>query len=113
MARRSKKTKVPVQQRPVPISVASYLTGVETHTIRYWEREFSEFLQPVRTAGGQRRYRPEDIEVLKEIKRLLKDEMYTIAGAKRKLQERFGAPPKAETNNGKHDSPKRARAAKR
>lgn len=113
MARRSKKTKVPVQQRPVSISVASYLTGVETHTIRYWEREFAEFLQPVRTAGGQRRYRPEDIEVLKEIKRLLKDEMYTIAGAKRKLQERFGAPPKAETINGKHDSPKRASAAKR
>ena len=101
MARRSKKTKVPVQQRPVPISVASYLTGVETHTIRYWEREFSEFLQPVRTAGGQRR------------KRLLKDEMYTIAGAKRKLQERFGTPQKAETNNGHHDTPKRARAAKR
>lgn len=87
------------------ISTASVLVGVETHTIRYWEREFEEFLNPVRTQGGQRRYRPKDIEVLKEIKRLLKEELYTIAGAKRKLAERFEAqtpePPSAG-NNGTH-----------
>ena len=86
---RKRKPKPPVHERPVSISTASVLVGVETHTIRYWEREFAEFLHPVRTQGGQRRYRLEDIEVLKEIKRLLKEELYTIAGAKRKLKERF------------------------
>ncbi|MCS7272861.1 MAG: MerR family transcriptional regulator [Fimbriimonadales bacterium] len=84
-----RKPKTPIQERPVPISTASFLVGVEPHTIRYWEREFSEFLHPVRTAGGQRRYRREDIEVLQEIKRLLKEELYTIAGAKRVLRQKF------------------------
>lgn len=70
----------------VSISTASTITGVEVHTLRYWESEFAEFLQPVRTGGGQRRYRPQDIQVLFTIKRLLRDEMYSIAGARRHLQ---------------------------
>lgn len=112
---RKRKPKPPVEQRPVSISTASVLVGVETHTIRYWEREFAEFLHPVRTAGGQRRYRPEDIEVLKEIKRLLKEELYTIAGAKRKLAQRFEAQSSAsETpsagNNGTHATKRGKRA---
>jgi DNA-binding transcriptional MerR regulator len=110
---RKRKPKPPVEQRPVSISTASVLVGVETHTIRYWEREFAEFLNPVRTAGGQRRYRPEDIEVLKEIKRLLKEELYTIAGAKRKLAERFEAQspePPSGGNNGAHAAKRRKRA---
>jgi DNA-binding transcriptional MerR regulator len=103
MPRRSKKQKLPIEQRPVSIGMASYLTGVESHTLRYWEREFAEFLQPVRSGGGQRRYRPEDIEVIREIKRLLRDEMYTIAGAKRKLRERFGTPSStSQDTNGTH-----------
>jgi DNA-binding transcriptional MerR regulator len=110
---RKRKPKPPVEERPVSISTASALVKVETHTIRYWEREFAEFLNPVRTAGGQRRYRPEDIEVLKEIKRLLKEELYTIAGAKRKLAERFKAqtpePPSAG-NNGTHTTKRGKRA---
>ncbi|KAA0225229.1 MAG: HTH-type transcriptional repressor CarH [Fimbriimonadales bacterium] len=68
------------------ISAASAITGVEIHTLRYWETEFSEFLSPVRTRGGQRRYRPEDIQTIFTIKRLLRDEMYSIAGARRFLQ---------------------------
>jgi DNA-binding transcriptional MerR regulator len=69
----------------VSISVASMITGVEVHTLRYWEREFEEVLQPVRTSGGQRRYRPEDIQTVFTIKRLLRDDMFSIAGAKRHL----------------------------
>ncbi len=103
MPRRSKTEKVPVEERPVSISTASYLVGVETHTIRYWEREFAEFLNPVRTTGGQRRYHRDDIEVLKEIKRLLKDELYTIAGAKRILTQKFGVRnTDTQGKNGKH-----------
>lgn len=69
----------------VAISTASQITGVEVHTLRYWEREFEDFLQPVRTAGGQRRYRSDDIQTLFLIKRLLRDEMFSIAGARKHL----------------------------
>lgn len=73
----------------VSISVASRITGVEIHTLRYWEREFIEFLDPGRTLGGQRRYRPEDIQTVFLIKRLLRDEMFSIAGARKHLQRSF------------------------
>jgi DNA-binding transcriptional MerR regulator len=69
----------------VSISVASRITGVEVHTLRYWEKEFSPFLEPIRTDGGQRRYRPEDIQTVFLIKRLLRDDMFSIAGARRHL----------------------------
>jgi DNA-binding transcriptional MerR regulator len=72
----------------VSIGTASQLTAVEVHTLRYWEREFDEYLNPLRTSGGQRRYRPEDIQTLFVIKRLLRDEMFSIAGARRHLQQR-------------------------
>jgi DNA-binding transcriptional MerR regulator len=80
------KRRVKDTQKAVPISAASLITGVEVHTLRYWEREFAEFLNPNRTDGGQRRYTPYDIQKLFTIKRLLRDEMFSIAGAKRHLQ---------------------------
>lgn len=70
----------------VSISAASAITGVEIHTLRYWETEFKEFLSPARSPGGQRRFRPEDIQTVFAIKRLLRDEMYSIPGARRHLQ---------------------------
>jgi DNA-binding transcriptional MerR regulator len=73
--------------KAVGISVASEITGIEIHTLRYWENEFSEFLQPIRTEGGQRRYRPEDIRCVFAIKRLLRDEMFSIPGARRHLSK--------------------------
>ena len=69
----------------VSISVASKITAIEIHTLRYWEREFEAFLEPVRTEGGQRRYRPEDIQTVFTIKRLVRDEMFSIAGARKYL----------------------------
>jgi DNA-binding transcriptional MerR regulator len=71
--------------KAVNISMAGEITGVEVYTLRYWEREFVDFLQPIRTKGGQRRYRPEDIQTVLVIKRLLRDEMFSIAGARRYL----------------------------
>lgn len=73
----------------VSISVASEITGVEIHTLRYWEKEFEMFLSPLRTDGGQRRYRPEDIQTVFTVKRLLRDEMFSIAGARRHLARAF------------------------
>lgn len=75
-------------EQSVTISVASRITGIEVHTLRYWEREFEEFLNPIRTDGGQRRYRPEDIQTVFVLKKLLRDEMYSIAGARKYLMSR-------------------------
>lgn len=77
--------KRPRSEKAVSISVAAQITGVEIHTLRYWEKEFAEFLGPRRTEGGQRRYRPDDIHTVFAIKRLLRDEMFSIAGARRHL----------------------------
>jgi DNA-binding transcriptional MerR regulator len=83
----TKKTKRAEQS--VGISIASSITGVEVHTLRYWEREFPEFLCPERTSGGQRRYRPVDIQTLFILKRLLREEMFSIAGARKSLLDHF------------------------
>ena len=83
MASERKNTK---PETAVCISMASRITAVEVHTLRYWEREFAMFLSPERTEGRQRRYRPEDIQTVFIIKRLLRDEMFSIAGARRHLQ---------------------------
>ncbi len=74
-------------EQAVGISGASAITGVEVHTLRYWEREFAEFLRPARTEGGQRRYRPQDIQTVFVLKRLLRDEMFSLAGARKALLE--------------------------
>ncbi len=67
------------------IKEASELTGVKEHTLRFWERKFNSHLSPTRTAGGQRRYSRSEIEKVFRIKQLVKQEMYSIAGALRVL----------------------------
>jgi DNA-binding transcriptional MerR regulator len=61
------------------------LVGVQAHVLRYWETEFS-MLSPQKNRSGQRSYRRRDVEIALRIKQLLYDEMFTIAGAKKKLQ---------------------------
>lgn len=73
------------------IGTVSQLTGLEIHTLRYWEQEFAMFLQPGRTKGGQRRYSPQDIAVVLDIKRLLKEDRYSIEGARRVLEAKAAA----------------------
>ena len=60
------------------------ILGVEAHVLRYWETEFPN-LAPPKNKSGQRTYRPKDIELLLEIRRLLYDEGFTIAGARKRL----------------------------
>jgi DNA-binding transcriptional MerR regulator len=71
------------------IGEVSRLTGTKSFVLRYWETEFPT-LQPVKTANGHRLYRREDIETVFEIKRLLYEQGFTIAGARRYLTERNG-----------------------
>ncbi len=60
------------------------IVGVEAHVLRYWESEFPS-LSPPKNKAGQRTYRPKDIEQLLEIRKLLYDEGFTIAGARKRL----------------------------
>ena len=68
------------------IGEVSRLTETKAFVLRYWETEFP-MLQPVKTANGHRLYRREDVETVLRIKRLLYDEGFTIAGARRHLRE--------------------------
>ena len=70
---------------PLSISQVEMITGVPKTTLRYWERVFQEYLDPNRTGGNQRSYTMEDVQRILTIKRLLKIEMYTVSGAKRRL----------------------------
>lgn len=71
------------------------LVGVQAHVLRYWESEFP-MLSPQKNKSGQRSYRRRDVEIALRIKQLLYKEMFTIAGAIKKLQAeaREGNKPK-------------------
>lgn len=68
------------------IGEVSRLTATKPFVLRYWETEFPA-LQPVKSPSGHRLYRREDIETVFEIKRLLYDEGFTIAGARKYLSD--------------------------
>ncbi len=68
------------------IGEASRVTSTKPFVLRYWETEFP-MLQPVKSPKGHRLYRREDIETVFTIKRLLYDEGFTIAGARRHLRD--------------------------
>ena len=69
------------------IGEVSRLTATKAFVLRYWETEFP-MLQPVKSPSGHRLYRREDIETVFEIKRLLYEEGFTIAGARKHFEER-------------------------
>ena len=68
------------------ISQVNALTGVPKSTIRFWEKEFKEFLAPLRTAGNQRRFDRQSVETIERISQMVNIEGYTLDGARRKLQ---------------------------
>jgi DNA-binding transcriptional MerR regulator len=72
------------------IGEVSRLTALKPFVLRYWETEFP-MLEPVKSPSGHRLYRQEDVEMVLRIKRLLYDEGFTIAGARRHLREQSGA----------------------
>jgi DNA-binding transcriptional MerR regulator len=69
------------------IGDVSSISGVPPYVLRYWESEFPA-LQPRKSGGGQRLYRKRDVMFVLEIKKLLYQERYTVAGARRRLAER-------------------------
>jgi len=70
------------------IGEVSRLTATKAFVLRYWESEFPT-LEPVKSPSGHRLYRREDIETVFEIKRLLYEEGFTIAGARKHLEDQL------------------------
>ena len=68
------------------ISEAAAEADLPAHVLRFWESKFSQ-LKPLKRNGGRRLYRPQDIDLLKGLRRLLYEEGYTIKGAQKYLRE--------------------------
>jgi len=67
------------------IREVSDLTGVESHVLRFWEKEFS-LLRPRRGRSGNRTYKERDIKIVFAIRELLYNQKYTIQGAAERLK---------------------------
>lgn len=97
------------------ISELSDALEVETSVLRFWEKEFPQ-IRPMKVGQRKRLYRRKDLETFQEIKRLLYEERFTIAGARKRL-----AKSEAEARQGRlfddlparpeADAPRRAEPA--
>jgi len=67
------------------ISEVSKMTGLEPHVLRYWETEFSA-LQPRKNRAGNRTYTEKEVALIERIRHLLRDERYTLEGARKALE---------------------------
>jgi DNA-binding transcriptional MerR regulator len=67
------------------ISEVSKITELEQYVLRYWETEFEQ-LKPAKNLAGNRIYTNKDIKLILQIKKLLREEKYTIDGAKKLLK---------------------------
>jgi DNA-binding transcriptional MerR regulator len=80
------------------IGEVSELAKLPTYVLRFWETEFSQ-LKPTKSSTGQRMYRRKDVEYVMQIRKLLYEDGFTIAGAREKLREevRSNRPPMPPT----------------
>ena len=92
--RRRKRSADPLPVHPVvvpdklvfSIGEVAELTGVPPYVLRYWESQF-RIVAPEKNAAGQRIYRRREVEMILQIRRLLYEDGYTIAGARKRLRE--------------------------
>ena len=81
--------KTPMEKSPDAfrtISEAADELKLPQHVLRFWETRFRD-IKPLKRGGGRRYYRPEDVDLLRAIQRLLYGEGYTIKGVQRLLKE--------------------------
>ena len=76
-----------IKKKYYSIGEVSGQLSLNASLIRYWESEF-EVLSPKKNKKGLRKYTEKDIEILKKIQSLLKDDGYTIEGAKKHLKSK-------------------------
>jgi len=67
------------------IGEVSRITGLKPHVLRYWESEF-RVIKPHKGGSLQRLYRRKDLDLILKIKKLLHEDGFTIAGAKKKIR---------------------------
>lgn len=100
--RKSKaETELPVipDKRYFTISEVSFLCAVKAYVLRYWEQEFSQ-LKPVKRRGNRRYYQQQDVLLVRQIRKLLYDDGFTIEGARAQLS----AAPETVSNSVKVDA---------
>jgi DNA-binding transcriptional MerR regulator len=68
------------------ISEVAEELNLPQHVLRFWETRFAQ-IRPLKRGGGRRYYRPDDVELLRAIQRLLYGEGYTIKGVQKLLKE--------------------------
>ena len=68
------------------IGEVSRITGLKPHVLRYWESEF-RVIKPYKAGSLQRLYRKKDLDLILKIKKLLYEDGFTIAGAKKKIRD--------------------------
>jgi len=79
------------------IGEVSRITGVKPYVLRYWVSEF-RWMAPQKSRSKQRLYRRRDIDMILLIKKMLYEQRFTIAGARKKFRE-FGADRALESGN--------------
>jgi DNA-binding transcriptional MerR regulator len=80
--------------------------GIKQHVLRYWEQQFP-MLKPLKRSGGRRYYRPEDVELVERIDRLVNREGYTLRGARQAIEADAAEMP----NAGRSTAPPQVSAA--
>ena len=97
------------------ISEVAEAIDLPQHVLRFWETRFPQ-IRPLKRGGGRRFYRPDDVELLRAIKRLLYDQGYTIKGVQKMLREQGAgavieaeavAPPETEPDYAEAAAPRR------
>ena len=99
-----------LEKRYYRIGEVAKLTDVKPYVLRYWESEF-RWMAPQKSRSKQRLYRKRDIEMILLIKKLLYEQRFTIAGARKKLRD-MGVGTALESGNLVIESDHRARFKK-
>ncbi|KNZ70680.1 transcriptional regulator, MerR family [Thermincola ferriacetica] len=73
-------------EKSLTLKQVATILGVEPSTVRFWEKEFAEFVKVKSYKGQHKRFTPANVEILTKIRDLLQVEQYTIKGAKRRLE---------------------------
>lgn len=79
----------PIQKQYFSISEVATMLGVNASLLRFWEKEFKQ-IQPKTNARGKRAYKAKDIEVIRSVYLLVKEQGFTLVGAKKALSYRKG-----------------------
>ena len=84
------------------ISEVSEELNIPQHVLRFWEKKF-KYIKPMPRGGGRRLYRPEDVELLKAIHKLLYTEMYTISGVQKIFKDKGKSFILESASSGEHE----------